>query len=773
MTIKPVGNQKSAKEEGRREEESTSQSAGGVRAAHRSVVLNQLSSSESQALPREIRFDNDSVGRHRRSPHKNLGRLKQEHYHKRDRRERDKTPGSPSYHHHGLPSVSGKKQTSSSCSSPLAGTAGGRSPKSTLPSGPVGGSHSGLAGVNPGTATGGAVSLSSVIEEALSGYNSGDEHIGPKDAELTPDEWKKRDDAFAKDLQERGFVLHEMEEDGACLFRAISLQIYGDQDMHEEIRHQTMNYIYQNREYFAQFVTEDIADYVKRKRANHVHGNHIEIQAMSEMYNRSVELYCYQIEPINIFNSDQINNGNEPLRLAYQRGSHYNAIVNPYKASVGVGLGLAGYRPDELDIKQVDDAVRMSEELEIEKTMFEDKLKTTDWEATNEAIEEQIARESYLQWCRDNMRKSNSSSSTSSTVASAAATLGGGSSQNKSTSTITSTEMMASASGASFSGKQQQQQQTSSFLLEMRKSPTIGQQTTLTAGLAYEAGLKKGGERSAACSSGSKNSSFDLDCLASLSSAQCSSQNATAASSYSVQQQYYYSASKSSATTTTTSTANGTCSTNSTLSSGNSTTSSGNSAECNRRKKRILHSSLDVANYNEMKKCKANSNRTSASNSPRRPESPLEVLDKPATLSPASTSDGSNTQAKGSGSGSSSCSSVESTVTGASATKQQPVAARDEAPVSEFYQSLLESSYTDDGSELNGWARIHYCAQGQLQDLFLSHPSGFGQLSEREMIQKALEESALDFVKRCDGSKASHEDKYGTTTDEEYDSPSP
>uniref|UniRef100_A0A2M4A7D0 ubiquitinyl hydrolase 1 n=1 Tax=Anopheles triannulatus TaxID=58253 RepID=A0A2M4A7D0_9DIPT len=747
MTIKPVGNQKSAKEEGRREEESTSQSAGGVRAAHRSVVLNQLSSSESQALPREIRFDNDSVGRHRRSPHKNLGRLKQEHYHKRDRRERDKTPGSPSYHHHGLPSVSGKKQTSSSCSSPLAGTAGGRSPKSTLPSGPVGGSHSGLAGVNPGTATGGAVSLSSVIEEALSGYNSGDEHIGPKDAELTPDEWKKRDDAFAKDLQERGFVLHEMEEDGACLFRAISLQIYGDQDMHEEIRHQTMNYIYQNREYFAQFVTEDIADYVKRKRANHVHGNHIEIQAMSEMYNRSVELYCYQIEPINIFNSDQINNGNEPLRLAYQRGSHYNAIVNPYKASVGVGLGLAGYRPDELDIKQVDDAVRMSEELEIEKTMFEDKLKTTDWEATNEAIEEQIARESYLQWCRDNMRKSNSSSSTSSTVASAAATLGGGSSQNKSTSTITSTEMMASASGASFSGKQQQQQQKQQQTPEMRKETTIGQQTTLTAGLAYEAGLKKGGERSAACSSGSKNSSFDLDCLASLSSAQCSSQNATAASSYSVQQQYYYSASKSSATTTTTSTANGTCSTNSTLSSGNSTTSSGNSAECNRRKKRILHSSLDVANYNEMKKCKANSNRTSASNSPRRPESPLEVLDKPATLSPASTSDGSNTQAKGSGSGSSSCSSVESTVTGASATKQQPVAARDEAPVSEFYQSLLESSYTDDGS--------------------------FGQLSEREMIQKALEESALDFVKRCDGSKASHEDKYGTTTDEEYDSPSP
>lgn len=53
------------------------------------------------------------------------------------------------------------------------------------------------------------------------------------------------------------------------------------------------------------------------------------------------------------------------------------------------------------------DAVRLSEDLAIEQTMFEDKLKTTDWEATNEAIEEQIARESYIQWCRDNRNTQN------------------------------------------------------------------------------------------------------------------------------------------------------------------------------------------------------------------------------------------------------------------------------------------------------------------------------------------------------------------------------
>lgn len=92
------------------------------------------------------------------------------------------------------------------------------------------------------------------------------------------------------------------------------------------------------------------------------------------------------------------------MRLSYQRGSHYNAILNPYKPTVGLGLGLAGYRimDESPNVKHMREAVRMSEEQEIEQTMFEDKLKTTDWEATNEAIEEQIARESYLQWCREN-----------------------------------------------------------------------------------------------------------------------------------------------------------------------------------------------------------------------------------------------------------------------------------------------------------------------------------------------------------------------------------
>jgi OTU-like cysteine protease. len=48
-----------------------------------------------------------------------------------------------------------------------------------------------------------------------------------------------------------------------------------------------------NGDYFSQYVTEDFDTYVDRKRHEYVHGNHIEMQAMSEMYNRTVEVFCY------------------------------------------------------------------------------------------------------------------------------------------------------------------------------------------------------------------------------------------------------------------------------------------------------------------------------------------------------------------------------------------------------------------------------------------------------------------------------------------------
>ena len=49
-------------------------------------------------------------------------------------------------------------------------------------------------------------------------------------------------------------------------------------------------------------------------------------------------------EPINIF-FGVYKTDNAPIRLSYHAGVHYNSVVNPFQATIGVGLGLAGHKP--------------------------------------------------------------------------------------------------------------------------------------------------------------------------------------------------------------------------------------------------------------------------------------------------------------------------------------------------------------------------------------------------------------------------------------------
>ena len=48
-----------------------------------------------------------------------------------------------------------------------------------------------------------------------------------------------------------------------------------------------------NADYYSQYVTENFEEYVSRKRTPAVHGNHLEIQALSEMFSRPIHIYCY------------------------------------------------------------------------------------------------------------------------------------------------------------------------------------------------------------------------------------------------------------------------------------------------------------------------------------------------------------------------------------------------------------------------------------------------------------------------------------------------
>lgn len=247
-------------------------------------------------------------------------------------------------------------------------------------------------------------SLNVEADLSAQGYNSGDEY--DKSVNWSAEELEEMERRFEKKMRKKGFIIKKMREDGACLFRAVADQVYGDQDMHTAVRKLCMDYMSKNADYFSQYVTEDFKDYIKRKSLDHSHGNHVEIQALSEMFNRPIEVYHYSTTPINTFQGCQ-QTENEPIRLSYHQNIHYNSVVNPFKATVGVGLGLPAYKPGLAEKNLMDKAIRISEEQELEKAMLEDKLRATDWEATNEAIEEQIARESYVEWLRENERRAN------------------------------------------------------------------------------------------------------------------------------------------------------------------------------------------------------------------------------------------------------------------------------------------------------------------------------------------------------------------------------
>ncbi|XP_076369809.1 OTU domain-containing protein 5-A-like [Tachypleus tridentatus] len=237
-------------------------------------------------------------------------------------------------------------------------------------------------------------------ENDHSGYNSGDEYDRPVEM-WTEEELEEREKIFEKKMRKKGYIIKKMGEDGACMFRAVADQVYGDQEMHSVVRKQCMDYMAKNADHYSQYVTEDFEKYVERKRCDHIHGNHVEMQALSEIFNRPIEVYHYGSEPINTFHGMH-KTDNEPIRLSYHRNIHYNSIVDPYKATIGVGLGLPAYKPGAAEKSLIMDAIRSSENLQLEQAMLEDKLRATDWEATNEAIEEQIARESYLEWLREN-----------------------------------------------------------------------------------------------------------------------------------------------------------------------------------------------------------------------------------------------------------------------------------------------------------------------------------------------------------------------------------
>ncbi|KAL6075284.1 OTU domain-containing protein [Balamuthia mandrillaris] len=261
-------------------------------------------------------------------------------------------------------------------------------------------------------------------EEEKEGYNSADEHSGLPALSLRPT--SPQDElAFETFLKKQGLSVRRMKGDGNCLFRAVADQVYGDQEMHDIIRKNCMDFMQGESAHYSQFIAENFDDYIRRKRQDKEYGNNIELQALTELFNRPIQLYAYGHEkPLNIFHGTYTTD-NPPLRLSYHHGNHYNSVVDPNNPTFGVGLGLPGLQPGLADKLQLERAQSESELTLLEQNLLRQSQLAADWEATELELEEAILRQSeqeywdsLLHQMQQQQQEAASTSTTSSTSSS-------------------------------------------------------------------------------------------------------------------------------------------------------------------------------------------------------------------------------------------------------------------------------------------------------------------------------------------------------------------
>jgi len=120
-----------------------------------------------------------------------------------------------------------------------------------------------------------------------------------------------------------------VEADGNCQFRALALQLHGDEAEHAKVRSATVEWLKRMQERYCDFVHEPYADYLKRMACGGEWGDNVTLQAASDMLYRDIHILNDQpgAERISIHPAHTVVSVTEkPLWLAFISEMHYDAV---------------------------------------------------------------------------------------------------------------------------------------------------------------------------------------------------------------------------------------------------------------------------------------------------------------------------------------------------------------------------------------------------------------------------------------------------------------
>jgi len=151
-------------------------------------------------------------------------------------------------------------------------------------------------------------------------------------------------ESFVKQVENLSWNLVIIDADGNCLYRCFALEIYGDANKHVKTRQECCEYIRDNQKFFENFIP-DFDERMLQKEKQYEWGDHVDINAMSELYNVRVRVFELDKEnDYKLFMSfdqgEQSNTVDLPLvMLGRHRQKHYNIIDDPkntvYKRPLG------------------------------------------------------------------------------------------------------------------------------------------------------------------------------------------------------------------------------------------------------------------------------------------------------------------------------------------------------------------------------------------------------------------------------------------------------
>lgn len=138
--------------------------------------------------------------------------------------------------------------------------------------------------------------------------------------------------AFSDALQDYNLRIRDVSNDGNCLFRAVSDQLYGSEDAHLKLRERACDYLVEHKDHYQYFIDDEQSfdDYISEMRRDGVWADNLELQAIS--MSCSVNIRVHQSGKPSYDIRNHSGKSAPVIHLSYHFGEHY-ASVRPLRTA--------------------------------------------------------------------------------------------------------------------------------------------------------------------------------------------------------------------------------------------------------------------------------------------------------------------------------------------------------------------------------------------------------------------------------------------------------